>query len=87
MTVRADDLFIPLDGSDEFKNCPLFTPDDADGGSFTSIDQRFPARELFDRSKGLIVVVAKKTWTGKIAADHGTATTTTRFTVRLRRAR
>lgn len=87
MTVRADDLVVPLDGSGDYDNCPLMAADGPDEGSFTAIDQRFPPRGLFNRSQGLIVVVGKKTWSGEVASGHGTSTTTTTFTVRLRRAR
>ncbi len=56
-------------------------------GGYTEIGQRYPVRDLFDRSQGLVEVLGRKTWTEKIARDHGTATTTTTFKLRLRRAR
>jgi hypothetical protein len=70
-----------------FENCPLYVPAGVDQQDITKIGQRYPARAVFDRSQGLVEVLGRKTFTAKIAHDHGTATTTVTWKVRLRRAR
>ena len=86
--IHADDLVVPIDGtSTDFENCPIEGPVEPHEGAWTNISQRYPVRDLFDRSQGLVEVLGLRTWTEKIRNDHGTATTTTTFKLRLRRAR
>ena len=85
--IHVIQLVRDLDGSDRFENCPIETPMDAAEGEWTEISQRYPVRDVFDRSQGLVEVLGRKTWTEKVMRDHGTATTTTTFKLRLRRAR
>jgi hypothetical protein len=71
----------------DFVNCPVDGPLEPDEGEWTNISQRYPVKDVFDRSRGLIEVLGRKTWTEKIHRDHGTATTVTTFKLRLWRAR
>lgn len=84
--VSAANLVRPLTGVDGFVNCPVEGPIKPDEGEWTNISQRYPVRDVFDRSQGLVEVLGRKSWTEKIHRDHGTATTTTTFKLRLRRA-
>jgi len=78
--VDADSSGIP------FVNCELRSPTGVEQGDFTdTVSQRYPARDLFDRSQGLVEVLGRKTFTEQF--DHGTTTTTVTWKLRLRRAR
>jgi hypothetical protein len=83
--VDATDLLGPVGAT--FENCPVMGPVEPTEGGYTKIGERYPVRDVFDRSQGLVEVLGRKTWTEKIAAGHGTATTTTTFKLRLRRAK
>jgi hypothetical protein len=82
LTLATLDLF-----PEPFQNCPLNVPAGVDGQDITKISERYPARDLFDRSQGLVVVLGRQTFTGKFQSDHGTTTTTVTWKLRLRRAR
>jgi hypothetical protein len=71
----------------DYENCPLYHPSEADEGDFTTTTttQRFPVKEVFDESQGLIVVVGRKTFTEEFPKVQATATTTVTWTLRLRR--
>jgi hypothetical protein len=84
--ISADDLVRPLGPVGEFANCPIEAPIEPHTGAWTDISQRYPLRDVFDRSQGLVEVLGRKTWTENVVRDHGTATTTTTFKLRLRRA-
>lgn len=68
-----------------FDNCPIEGPLEPLEGTWNEIDQEFAPRDLLDASLGLHEVLGRKQWTDKIHRDHGTATTTTTFKLRLRR--
>ena len=90
VTVRGDTVHVPTgrgSAGDPYDACPVAAPEGADHSQWNEISQELPARELFDRSQGLTVVLGRKTWMSGIAADHGMATTTTTFTLRMRRKR
>lgn len=68
-----------------FLNCEIQSPPGVEEGDLTDgIGQRYPARDLFDPSQGLVEVLGRRTFTAKI--EHGTTTTTVRWKLRLRRA-
>lgn len=69
----------------DYRNCPIYDPAEVSDGDFTTTSQRFPVNEAFDKSKGLIVVRAHKTFREKFPAVHGSATTKVTWTLRLRR--
>jgi hypothetical protein len=70
-----------------FVECTLFVPTGVYEQDFTGgVEQRYPARDLFDRSQGLVEVLGRKTFSGDLPFG-GTTTTTITWKLRLRRAR
>jgi hypothetical protein len=75
-------------GQPLFRQCPLTVPLSVLQEDWTAVTQRYPLKDVFDRSQGLVEVLGRRTWTrDKIVAGVGTATTTATFKLRLRRAR
>jgi hypothetical protein len=81
--VQNSSEFVPLN----FGNCPIRVGPEVDDGRFTTVSQRYPVRDLFDRSQGLVEVLGRKTWTYTPRDKSVTTTTTASFRLRLRRAR
>jgi hypothetical protein len=77
--------FLPGGDRDWFDNCPMIVPFDADEGEITTISQRYPVRDLFDRSQGLVEVLGRKRFEYEDQFRH--ATTNVTWKLRLRRVR
>jgi hypothetical protein len=80
VTVDADDPGL------RFLECPVFSASGVLDEDFTEgVEQRYPVRDLFDRSQGLVEVLGRKTFNEPI--EFGSTTTTITWKLRLRRAR
>jgi opacity protein-like surface antigen len=83
--VHAATLLLPLPGAGDsagYENCPVSR---GPFGDFQTLSRRYPVKDVFDRSQGLVVVQASDTETEQL--EHGGSVTThTKFKLRLRRA-
>lgn len=68
-----------------YKNCPIIIAHGVEEAGITKISQRYPVRELFDRSEGLVEVLGRKTF--KYEDQFRTGSTRVTWKVRLRRMR
>ena len=86
VTVMDTDAFAaPGQPEEDFENCPLIIPHDADEAEITTISQRYPVRDVFDRSQGLVEVLGRKQFKYEDQFRHATATVS--WKLRLRRVR
>jgi hypothetical protein len=71
-----------------YDNCPFGRGLGIIDGQWSTTDQAYPLHDLFDRSQGLVEVLGEKTWTDQIGpGEIGVTSSTTKFKLRLRRAR
>lgn len=71
-----------------FSDCPLYWADGVEDSDFTDhVSQRYPVRDVLDRSQGLVEVLGRKTWQEEQRYSHVKTSTTLRWKLRLRRVR
>lgn len=71
-----------------FTRCPLYWADGVEESDFTDgVSQRYPVRDVLDRSQGLVEVLGRKTWTEEQQYSHVKTSTTLKWKLRLRRVR
>jgi hypothetical protein len=87
LEVSAGEIFVPLDGA-RFKSCPTFRPRPLGQEEFVDLSQRYPLRDVFDRTQNLVEVRADRTYTGEVGRHpaFGAGSTKVTWRVRLRRA-
>ncbi len=87
--LRWDGNTVSVDADEpklRFALCTVHSASGVHDGDFTEgVGQRYPARDLFDRSQGLVEVLGRKTLREQLR--FGTTTTTITWKLRLRRAR
>lgn len=90
MRVRWDGSTVYVEADEpklRFHFCPVYSASGVFDGDFTdTVGRRYPARDLFDRSQGLVEVLGRKTFSEELQFG-GSTTTTITWKLRLRRAR
>jgi hypothetical protein len=88
VTVSAAREFVPIQGTG-FETCPLFRTAEAGLADFVDVAQRYPRKDVFDPSQGLVEVLGRKTFSGQVGKHpvFGPGSTTVTWKLRLRRAR